>query len=132
MLSKKQEKFCEEYLKDCNGKQAAIRAGYSEKCAKEQAYDLLTRPHIIRHLTKLKDKATARNELTVDSVLQEFRALREAALQKDEPDLSIAMRATENEAKFLGLFQDRLKVSGDKDNPIETIFHVEFVKKEKK
>lgn len=34
-LTKKQKKFCDEYLIDLNATQAAIRAGYSEKTAKE-------------------------------------------------------------------------------------------------
>ncbi|WP_198585325.1 terminase small subunit, partial [Escherichia coli] len=36
-LTDKQELFAREYLKDLNGTQAAIRAGYSEKTANEQA-----------------------------------------------------------------------------------------------
>ena len=32
-LTDKQKAFCDEYLVDLNGKQAAIRAGYSEKTA---------------------------------------------------------------------------------------------------
>ena len=34
-LTAKQEMFCHEYLFDLNAAQAAIRAGYSKKCAKE-------------------------------------------------------------------------------------------------
>lgn len=45
-LSNQQELFCLEYCKDRNATQAAIRAGYSKKAAKEQGYHLLTRPHV--------------------------------------------------------------------------------------
>jgi phage terminase small subunit len=41
-LPKQRQRFVQEYLVDLNGKQAAIRAGYSEKTAKEQASQLLT------------------------------------------------------------------------------------------
>ena len=41
-LSPKQSRFIDEYLIDLNGAQAAIRAGYSPRCAKEQASRLLT------------------------------------------------------------------------------------------
>jgi len=34
-LSKKQELFCIEYTVDLNATQAAIRAGYSKKCARQ-------------------------------------------------------------------------------------------------
>lgn len=36
-LTKKQRRFADEYLVDCNGTKAAIRAGYSPKTANEQA-----------------------------------------------------------------------------------------------
>lgn len=39
-LTRKQRKFAEEYLVDCNGTKAAIRAGYSPKTANEQAAKL--------------------------------------------------------------------------------------------
>jgi len=37
-LTQKQSRFIDEYLIDLNGAQAAVRNGYSPKCAKEQAY----------------------------------------------------------------------------------------------
>lgn len=40
-LNKKQQSFCIEYIKDFNGKQAAIRAGYSKKTAEVQASQIL-------------------------------------------------------------------------------------------
>ena len=46
--------FCLEYLIDLNATQAAIRAGYSEKTAKEQGYENLTKPHIHDKITLLK------------------------------------------------------------------------------
>jgi phage terminase small subunit len=45
-LSFKQAAFVREYLKDFNGTQAAIRAGYSEKTAESQASTLLRNPKI--------------------------------------------------------------------------------------
>ena len=39
-LTPKQKRFVAEYLKDFNGTQAAIRAGFSPKRAAETAYDL--------------------------------------------------------------------------------------------
>ncbi|MBN5145921.1 terminase small subunit [Stenotrophomonas maltophilia] len=43
-LTPKQQRFVQEYLKDQNGTQAAIRTGYSEKTAKQQGSRLLTEP----------------------------------------------------------------------------------------
>lgn len=45
-LTAKQERFVAEYLLDLNGKQAAIRAGYSERTAEVQASKLLSNPKV--------------------------------------------------------------------------------------
>lgn len=64
-LTAKQEMFCLEYLIDLNATQAAIRAGYSEKTAKEQGYENLTKPHIHECITKLKGERS--DKLTIDA-----------------------------------------------------------------
>lgn len=45
-LTAKEQRFVEEYCKDCNATQAAIRAGYSKRSGKEIGYENLTKPHI--------------------------------------------------------------------------------------
>lgn len=49
-LTVKQMLFCKEYLKDYNGTQSAIRAGYTEKNAGVTAFDNLRRPKITQYL----------------------------------------------------------------------------------
>lgn len=49
-LTPKQLAFCLEYLKDFNGTQAAIRAGYSPKTAHVIAHENLRKPKIIKFL----------------------------------------------------------------------------------
>ena len=53
-ITAKKRRFCEEYVIDCNGKQSAIRAGYSKNAAKEQAFENLTKPHIKKYIKKLQ------------------------------------------------------------------------------
>ncbi|EIZ4003769.1 TPA: terminase small subunit [Escherichia coli] len=53
-LTPKQELFCREYLKDLNATQAAIRAGYSEKTANEQASRLLANVNVQNFVAELK------------------------------------------------------------------------------
>lgn len=71
-LTPKQERFCQEYVIDLNGTQAAIRAGYSENCAKEQASDLLTKPNIQGFIKELQEKIGKRLEITSDMVVREL------------------------------------------------------------
>lgn len=53
-LTDKQELFAREYLKDLNATQAAIRAGYSEKTANEQASRLLANVNVQSFVVELK------------------------------------------------------------------------------
>ena len=45
-LNAQQKKFDDEYIKDLNATQAALRAGYAEKSARQQANRLLTKDDI--------------------------------------------------------------------------------------
>lgn len=74
-LSDKQIRFCEEYLVDYNGTQAAIRAGYSKKTANEQSTRLLAKVHISEYLQKKKNKVIDKLELSRETVLEGYRKL---------------------------------------------------------
>ena len=63
-ISNKRRIFIDEYLKDCNATQAAIRAGYSENGAKQQGSHLLTLIDVSEEINKrLADKAMAADEV---------------------------------------------------------------------
>lgn len=64
-LTVNQKRFIEEYCKDFNATQAAIRSGYSEKTAKEQGYENLTKPHIYEKIKERLDQLSlSAEELT--------------------------------------------------------------------
>lgn len=70
-LTPKQSRFVAEYLKDHNGKQAAIRSGYSEKTAESQASRLLSNAKVKAELEKRMGKMMSRLEISAERVLQE-------------------------------------------------------------
>jgi phage terminase small subunit len=72
-LTDKQEMFCKEYLIDLNATQAAIRAGYSQKTAKEIGYEHLTKPHLQEYIAELKEERSERIQITSDEVLRELK-----------------------------------------------------------
>jgi phage terminase small subunit len=74
-LSPKAKIFCEEYIKDFNGKQAAIRAGYSDKTANEQASRLLTNVNVQLYLGKIKQSISDKNEGLAQQVIDELKKL---------------------------------------------------------
>lgn len=80
-LTDNQKRFCEEYLIDLNGKQAAIRAGYSEKTAENQASRLLSNAKVSAFIQTLKIKRSDRTEITADMVIQELAKVGFANLQ---------------------------------------------------
>jgi len=74
-LSQKQKRFCREYIIDLNATQAAVRAGYSERTARNQSCVLLTKPNIKAYVTKLIDNISKKTEITVERVLREYAKL---------------------------------------------------------
>lgn len=74
-LSLKQINFCHEYIKDFNGKEAYIRAGYTPKDAKVSASQLLQRPEISALVSELVKDVQNRHALTVDMVVKELMKL---------------------------------------------------------
>lgn len=71
-INDQQMKFCKEYMKDFNGTQAAIRAGYSKKTANEQAAQLLAKVSVQKYLETLKQKAAYKNEELTERIKNEL------------------------------------------------------------
>ena len=72
LKNKKHEKFCNEYIKDMNATQAAIRAGYSEKTAGAQASKLLKIVNIKTRVAELRDAYLDENIMTAKQVEYEL------------------------------------------------------------
>jgi phage terminase small subunit len=71
-LTPKQQQFCIEYIIDFNATQAAIRAGYSKKTAKQQGSLLLTNIDIQAKVTELTQERQARAKKSGDDVIAEL------------------------------------------------------------
>lgn len=69
-LTPKQQRFVEEYLIDLNATQAAIRAGYSEKTAKEIGSENLTKPNIAKAIQEAQNKRTKQTQIDAAYVLR--------------------------------------------------------------
>ncbi|EEP9808242.1 terminase small subunit [Salmonella enterica] len=69
-LSKKQAQFCQEYILDLNGTQAAIRAGYSRNAAQGQASRLLSNAMVKSRIAELIASRNERVRVDADHVLQ--------------------------------------------------------------
>lgn len=68
-LTDKQHSLCLEFMKDHNGKQAAIRAGYSKRTASSIASENLTKPDVILFLDHLRREHYLKNISTINEIV---------------------------------------------------------------
>lgn len=83
-LTPKQLQFCREYILDLNGTQAAIRAGYSERAARQIATENLSKPSIQAEIARLRAGREQRLEITAERVLEELAYLAFADPETEE------------------------------------------------
>lgn len=99
-MTPKQAAFVSEYMIDHNGTQAAIRAGYSKRTARQQAVELLASGEVQQAIKVAETAAQQRNAITVDDLLSELEDARQLA--KMEGQASAMVSATMAKAKMLG------------------------------
>lgn len=75
LLTAKRARFVEEYLIDSNGTKAAIRAGYSEHTAVEQASRLLRNVHVMNAVAAGKKAITEKNKDRFEEAMEELRLI---------------------------------------------------------
>lgn len=116
-LTPKQAAFVTEYLVDLNATQAAIRAGYSERTAQEQSSRLLSKAIVADEIKKRREKIGAKIELTVEKVLAGL--MREADREGEGSSHSARVTAWSTLGKHLGMFAEKVQVTGQDGGAIE-------------
>lgn len=110
-MTPKQSAFVNEYLIDLNATQAAIRAGYSEKTARQTAAENLSKPDIAEAVQKAMNERAERTEITADYVLTGIvDVVRRAKVDNEKQH---ELKGFELLGKHLELFTDKLKHSGN-------------------
>lgn len=71
-LKGRRELFCREYLKDLNGAQSAIRAGYSKDNARQQAHELLCEEEVQLRIAELSEGRNKKLELDANDIIIEL------------------------------------------------------------
>lgn len=77
-LTDMQERFVTEYLKDLNGKQAAIRAGFSLTSADSYAYELLRLPEVVARIEFDKARLAALSNVSSVKMLAWLKHVQES------------------------------------------------------
>lgn len=130
-MTEKQRRFCDEYLRDCNAAQAAIRAGYSKKTAKQIGQKLLTkidlRAYVDAQLEKIRSEKIADAQEVMEYLTSVMRGEHtEQTLQlagdgvQQISEIKVAARERLKAAELLGkryaLFTE--KIEGDIDGKL--------------
>lgn len=125
-LTNKQELFIQYYMISLNATDAAIKAGYKAKTAKEIGYENLTKPHIRSGIDSRLTKRAQDNGITADYVLSSLKSIAERC-QQQEPvrdkqgketgeykfDSGGANKSLELLGKYLKLFTEKIETSGE-------------------
>lgn len=80
-LTAKQQRFCDEYLIDLNGTQAAIRAGYAVNSANEQAARLLANDSVKEYIAERQQVLQEKTQLTQEWVLDRLKLISDRCVQ---------------------------------------------------
>ncbi|MGD1893999.1 MAG: terminase small subunit [Cyclobacteriaceae bacterium] len=69
-MTAKENQFCIEFIVDNNGTQAAARAGYSKKTARQIATKLLSKVYIQDEIARLKEEINSKKIADITEVLE--------------------------------------------------------------
>lgn len=131
-LTAKQQRFCDEYLIDLNATQAAIRAGYSKKTARQMANENMSKPYIreyidkrlaekeseliadqdevLKYLTSVLRGESQSTEIVIEGVgegCSEARTIQKKPSEKDK------LKAAELLGKRYGIYTDKIEAEVD-------------------
>lgn len=93
-LTTRMELFCQEYLVDLNGTQAAIRAGYSENTANVQGSQLLSKLSIKRRISELAEQNAIAAGVTPALVLSTIKEAMDRCNQERIPVMQGSKQVT--------------------------------------
>ena len=147
-LRERQKRFVEEYLVDLNATQAAIRAGYSEKTAMEQGYQLLQKTSVQKAIEEAQNKRLERIQISQDEVIRRLIENADIASGKKAIVLTQTRKSGDGEivgddvaqfvyepssvnkalellGKHLGMFANKVDVTTD-GKPLPTVINVTF------
>lgn len=104
-----QERFCQEFTRDRNATQAAIRAGYAPRSAKSCGNRLMTQDDIKKRIAEITAELDAETQITPQWVRTEIAriAMDPEVMPRDQ------LKALEMLARMMGLFEPKQEDGGN-------------------
>lgn len=106
-ITQKQRAYCLSFMETGNSSEAYRRSydtsGMTTASVNRCAKDVYDNVNVSAMIEQLRKKAMKRNEITVDTLLDELEEARKAALEADTAQSSAAVSATMGKARLLGL-----------------------------
>lgn len=119
-LTPKQERFCQEYVIDCNATQAAVRAGYSAKTADVSGPRLLGNVRVGARIRELQVEGAKKINITREWITNELIEIQSGAKTTYPPS---SLKALEMLLKMYGLNEpEKIEISGDINQNINLRF----------
>lgn len=118
MISKRQKLFVEEYLISFNATTAALKAGYSPKASKQQGSRLLTYVDIKEEINERCVEITGKTMEKIAYLILFWQGIIDDSSSKPKDKI----KASELMAKYLGLFSERLEITGKGGEPLKVIW----------
>ena len=103
-LTNKQRAFCREYVKDSNGTQASIRAGYSKTGAVSRGSELLTFRKVQNEIARIIAGIQVKVGWSVEVAVEMLLATRQRAILNNQPAVEVSSVVAIN--RMFGLDQD--------------------------
>ncbi len=120
-MNDRQKRFCEEYAACGNGAEAARRAGYAERGARQHADRLLTNVDIQKYIHELRDQAA---QLRIASI-HEVKAFWSDTMNDTEERTKERLKASELLARADGVFlkpeEQATRTAGDNE---QVVFYI--------
>ena len=116
-LTQRQKKFCDEYMLCGNATQAAIKAGYSEKYAGQNADKILKNTNVKEYLSYFQKQV---DQTAIKSV-EEVQRWWSSIIDDTEEGTKDRLKASELLVKSKGGFMDKVEVTGKKKDPFDDL-----------
>lgn len=81
-LTEKQKRFCDEYIKLGNAKEAAINAGYSKKTSKSMGAENLTKPDLKKYIDERMEQLASERIMSAQEILERLSLIANAKIKE--------------------------------------------------